>query len=247
MKALYTRPKSLLPQANRFCPGCGHSTVTKLIGEVLDELGIADRTINVVAIGCCGLHAEVVDADIYPALHGRAPAVATGIKRVRPDTIVYAYQGDGDLASIGLCETIHTANRGENFTTIFVNNAIYGMTGGQMAPTTLEGQKATTAPNGRDAATMGYPLRMCELINQLRSPVYIARAAVDGAADIRQAKSCIKKAFELQMQGKGYSFVEILSGCPTGLGSTPQKANQFVAEQMKAYFPLGVFRAPKED
>jgi len=246
MTAIYERPKSLLPQASRFCPGCNHATVTRLVAEVIDELGIEERTVNVIAIGCAGLHPEVLNVDVYPALHGRAQAVATGIKRVRPDTIVYAYQGDGDLASIGLCETMHTANRGENITTIFINNAIYGMTGGQMAPTTLAGQKSTTSPYGRDVTKAGYPIKMCEIISQLEAPQYVARFAVNNVANIRKCKAGIKKAFRLQMEGKGYSFVEILSACPTGLSTTPQKAVEFVEREMMQVFPLGVFKEPKE-
>ena len=245
MKTLYQHPKSMFTQANRFCPGCSHATVTKLIGEVIDELNIESKIVNVLAIGCAGLHGECLNVDVFPALHGRAPATATGIKRVRPETIVYAYQGDGDLASIGLCETMHTANRGERFTTIFINNAIYGMTGGQMAPTTLIGQKSTTSPYGRDVNTVGAPLKMCELISQLDAPKYVARFAVNNVPNILKAKAGIKKAFEIQMYQNGYAFVEILSACPTGWGLSPSAALDFVEQKMMPVFPLGVFKEPK--
>lgn len=242
MKEIYTKPSAILPVPNKFCPGCNHSLISKLIAEVTDEMGETDRTIAIMPIGCGGMIGSYLNYDVISALHGRASAVASGVKRIRTDKLVFAYQGDGDLASIGMAETIHAANRGENITVIFVNNAIFGMTGGQMAPTTLVGQKATTAPGGRDPSVHGYPMKMCELIDSLEAPAYIARFAVNTPANVLQAKKGIRHAFEIQKAGKGYSFVEILSACPTCWGLSPQKAMEFVGGPMIENYPLGVVR-----
>lgn len=246
MKTIYSRPKALLDVPTSFCPGCNHSTVIRLITEVLEEMNLSQKAIASVCIGCGGMLGYFLDCDSVSALHGRAPAVATGIKHIRPDSLVFAYQGDGDLASIGMAETIHAANRGEEITTIFVNNLIYGMTGGQMAPTTLIGQNTTTTQGGRKATLHGYPIKVCELINQLDAPAYIARFAVNTPANIVKAKAGLKKAFEIQMTGKGYSFVEILAVCPTGWGLTPLDSLTVVNEKMVKYFPLGVLRSPEK-
>lgn len=242
MEAAYTRTKTLNGNLMGFCPGCMHGTVFKLIGEVLEEIGIDNKTTAILGIGCCGLAQEVVSYDLATAPHGRAGAVATGLKRANPDTVVFTYQGDGDLASIGLAETIHAANRGENITTIFINNGIYGMTGGQMAPTTLVGMKATTAPDGRDPAQHGYPLHMAEIINQLTAPVYIERVSCNNPANVRKAKKAIRKAFQNQLDGKGYSLVEVVTSCPTNWGLSPEKSLKFLEENMLKEFPLGVLR-----
>ena len=242
MEAVYTRTKTFNGNLLGFCPGCMHGTVFKLIGEVLEEMDIDHRTTAVLGIGCCGLAQEVVSYDLATAPHGRAGAVATGLKRANPDTIVFTYQGDGDLASIGLAETMHAANRGENITTIFINNGIYGMTGGQLAPTTLVGMKATTAPDGRDPRLHGYPLHISEIINQLTAPVYIERVSCNNPANVRRAKQAIGKAFRNQVEGKGYSLVEVVTSCPTNWGLSPEKSLSFLEENMFREFPLGVLR-----
>ena len=242
MEAVYTRTKTLNGNLLGFCPGCMHGTAFKLIGEVLEELGIDDRASCILAIGCCGLAQEAVSFDLATAPHGRAAAAATGLKRSNPDTVVFTYQGDGDLASIGLAETIHAANRGENISVIFINNGIYGMTGGQMAPTTLVGMKATTAPGGRDPKLHGYPLHIAEILNQLVAPVYIERVSCNNPANVRKAKNAIRKAFQNQLDGKGYSFVEVVTSCPTNWGLSPEKSLKFLEENMLKEFPLGVLR-----
>ncbi len=242
MNAVYTRTKTLNGNLLGFCPGCMHGTVFKLIGEVLEELNIDGRTACILGIGCCGLAQEVVSYDLATAPHGRACAVASGLKRSNPDTVVFTYQGDGDLASIGLAETLHAANRGENITTIFINNGIYGMTGGQMAPTTLVGMKATTAPDGRDPGLHGYPLHMCEILNQLTAPVYLERVSCNNPANVRKTKNAIRKAFQNQLDGKGYSMVEVVTSCPTNWGLSPEKSLQFLEDNMLREFPLGVLR-----
>ena len=242
MNAVYTRTKTLNGKLLGFCPGCMHGTVFKIIGEVLEEMGIDERASCILGIGCCGLAQELVSYDLATAPHGRAGAVATGLKRANPDTIVFTYQGDGDLASIGLAETMHAANRGENICTIFINNGIYGMTGGQMAPTTLVGMKATTAPQGRDPAQHGYPLHMCEIINQLTAPAYIERVSCNNPANVMKTKKAIRKAFQNQLDGKGYSLVEVVTSCPTNWGLSPEKSLEFLEEKMLKEYPLGVFR-----
>ena len=242
MEAVYTRTNTLTGHLLGFCPGCMHGTAFKLIGEVLEELGIDGKASCILAIGCCGLAQEVLSYDLATAPHGRAAAAATGLKRSNPDTLVFTYQGDGDLASIGLAETIHAANRGENISVIFINNGIYGMTDGQMAPTTLVGMKATTAPGGRDPKLHGYPLHIAEIINQLTAPVYIERVSCNNPANVRKTKKAIQKAFQNQLDGKGYSFVEIVTSCPTNWGLSPEKSLKFLEENMLKEFPLGVLR-----
>lgn len=239
---LYRRPQSLTDTVTHYCPGCGHGIVHKLIAEVLDALQISERTIGIAPVGCAVLAYFYLRCDITEAAHGRAGAVATGIKRVAPDSIVFCYQGDGDLAAIGLAETIHAANRGENITIIFVNNSVYGMTGGQMAPTTLVGQKTVTCPLGRELATMGPPMRMCELLNTLAAPYFIERVALDSAAGVRRTRKAITTAFKAQLDRKGYSFVEILSPCAIYQRCTPVEALRFVREQMIPGFPVRMFR-----
>ena len=219
-----------------------HGTVFKLIGEVMEELGIVDKTTCVLGVGCCGLAMEYITYDNTTSPHGRACAVATGIKRSTPEAVVYTYQGDGDLASIGLAETMSAANRGENITVIFVNNGIYGMTGGQMAPTTLVGMKATTAPQGRDPKEHGYPMHMCEILNQLTAPYYLERTSCNNPANVNKTKAAIKKAFRNQLDGKGFSMVEIVTSCPTNWGLDPIEALDFLENNMLKEFPLGVVR-----
>jgi 2-oxoglutarate/2-oxoacid ferredoxin oxidoreductase subunit beta len=243
MEKIYSRTTTIQEdKVSGFCPGCMHSTVIKLIGEVLDELNVVDKTACVLGIGCCGLHMDYIAYDNTTAPHGRACAVATGIKRTNPDSLVFTYQGDGDLASIGLAETMSAANRGENISVIFVNNGIYGMTGGQMAPTTLLGMKATTAPNGRDPKLHGYPMHMCEILNQLTAPVYLERTSCNNPQNLMKTKRAIKKAFQNQLDGKGFSMVEIVTSCPTNWGLTPLAALDFIEEKMLPEFPLGVIR-----
>lgn len=242
MKAVYTRTKTLCGNTLGFCPGCTHSTAFKLVGEVLEELDVVTKTAAVIGIGCGSLGQQAVSYDVCTAAHGRSCAVATGVKRANPESFVFTYQGDGDLASIGLAETIMAANRGENFTVIFINNGTYGMTGGQMAPTTLIGMKASTAPNGRNPEEHGYPLHICELLNQLTAPVYLERVSCHTPKNTIKTKKAIKKAFQNQLDGKGFSLVEIVSTCPTNWGVSPLESLDFVEEKMLPEFPLGVFR-----
>ena len=243
MEKVYARTKTFQKEmVSGFCPGCMHGTVFKLIGEVMEVLGIVDKTTCVLGVGCCGLAMEYITYDNTTSPHGRACAVATGIKRSTPDAVVYTYQGDGDLASIGLAETMSAANRGENITVIFVNNGIYGMTGGQMAPTTLVGMKATTAPQGRDPKEHGYPMHMCEILNQLTAPYYLERTSCNNPANVNKTKAAIKKAFQNQLDGKGFSMVEIVTSCPTNWGLDPIEALDFLENNMLKEFPLGVVR-----
>lgn len=240
--ALYKRPDSLHETSMFYCPGCGHGILHKLIAELIDELDIRGRTVGVAPVGCAVTAYDYLDVDFSEAAHGRAPAVATGIKRARPELFVFAYQGDGDLASIGMAEIIHAANRGENYTTIFVNNTVYGMTGGQMAPTTLPGQWSSTCPQGRDPATTGYPIRVCEMLDALEAPVLIARTMLDGPAGVRKTKAMLAKAFKSQLDGRGFSLVEVLSPCPVYMRLEPKQAMDHVRENVAAYFPPKVFR-----
>ncbi len=241
-KLVYERPHALTDAVTNYCPGCAHGIVNRLVAEVIDELGIEDRTIGVSPVGCSVMMYDFFNCDFAEAAHGRAPAVATGIKRVHPDNIVFAYQGDGDLASIGMAETIHAATRGEDITVIFINNAIYGMTGGQMAPTSLPNQVTQTSPYGRDVSTAGYPVRVSELLSSLDGVAYIERVTVDTPKHIKQAKKAIKRAFQNQIDGLGYSMVEVVSTCPTNWGMTPQDAFQWMRDNMLPYYPLGVYR-----
>lgn len=239
---VFQRSKVLSDNYLHYCPGCTHGVAHRLIAEVIDELGIKDRTIGVSPVGCSVLAYNYFDIDFQQAAHGRAPAVATGIKRALPDRYVFTYQGDGDLASIGMAEIVHAANRGEKFTVVFINNAIYGMTGGQMAPTTLPGMRTTTSPYGRDTAMSGHPIRVCEMLDTLIAPKFIARGAVTTPKHIIKAKKLIKQAFELQ--NEGFTFVELLSTCPTGWGLTPENSILWLERNMVPYFPLRVFREP---
>lgn len=242
MSKKYEFPKSMNDVATHYCGGCGHGIIHKLICQVIDELNIQQDVLLVAPVGCAVYAYNYINVDACEAAHGRAPAVATGMKRVHKDKIVISYQGDGDLLAIGTGETIHAANRGENITVIFVNNAIYGMTGGQMAPTTLVGQVTKTTPNGRKAEEVGYPIRACELLNTLVEPKYIERCAVYDVKHINQTKAAIKKALTYQKEGKGYSFVEILSMCPTNWGVSATVAADWVKNEMEPYYPLGCFR-----
>ena len=241
-KVVFERPHALLPVVTNYCPGCTHGIVHRLVAETLDELDIEGRTVGVAPVGCSVMAYDFFGCDMIEAAHGRAPAVATAVKRVHPDNIVFAYQGDGDLASIGMAETVHAATRGENITIIFINNAIYGMTGGQMAPTSLPNQVTQTSPYGRDVDTAGYPVRVSELLSTLDGPAYIERVTVDSPKNIRKAKKAIKKAFQNQVDGVGYSFIEVVSTCPTNWGMTPQDSFEWMRENMLPYYPLGVYK-----
>ncbi|MBC8588944.1 thiamine pyrophosphate-dependent enzyme [Paratissierella segnis] len=246
MKTLYTKPLSLRENGHKYCPGCMHGIANRIIGEAVDELAIRREMVGVIAVGCANLSQLYFNFDLIGAAHGRAAAVATGYKRMAKDRVVMCYQGDGDLASIGIAETLHAANRGENITVIFINNCIYGMTGGQMAPTTLIGQKSTTTIYGRNASTEGYPIRMAELISQLEAPAYVARFALNSPRNINDAKKGIKKAFTNQINNKGYSFVELLSNCPTNWKMNPKDTLDHVSNVTSKYFPLGVYRDKTE-
>lgn len=243
---VFERTKGLTERPFHYCPGCTHGIIHRLVAEVLEELGVLEKTIGVAPVGCSVLAYDYFNCDMHEASHGRAPAVATGIKRVHPDKVVFTYQGDGDLASIGTAEIVHSAMRGEKFTTIFVNNAIYGMTGGQMAPTTLVSQKTTTSPYGRDKDHAGSPIRISEMLATLDGAAFIERVSVNNPANIRKAKKAIKKAFEVQLEGKGFSLVEVLSTCPTNWGMTPKEAIKWLENNMIPYYPLGNFKSPEE-
>ena len=248
MEKVYSRPSGIFEGAvTGFCPGCMHSSVCKIVTEALDELGMVDNACYVQGVGCCGLAVTYFDFDTVAAPHGRACAIASSFKRCSPETLVFTYQGDGDLAAIGLAETMSAANRGENFTVIFVNNGIYGMTGGQMAPTTMLGVKTTTTPYGRDIHEHGAPLHMCEILSQLEAPAYIARVTAADVPNAKKAKAAVKKAFQYQLEGKGFSFVEFVSNCPTNWGMSPQEALKWVEEKMIPYYPLGVFKDTMEE
>ncbi len=242
MNPVTKRPESLVDIPTHYCPGCGHSVVHRLIAETMDELDIRKRTICIAPVGCAVFADKYFNCDAIQGPHGRGPAMATGIKRSRPDTIVFSYQGDGDLASIGMAEIVHAAARGENITVIFINNTIYGMTGGQMAPTTLVGQVATTAPKGRNEKLQGNPINVSEMLSQLKSAKYIERVSVDTPQNVMKAKKAIKKAFQNQIDGVGFSFVEVLSICPTNWGVDPIKALDFLRDKMMPQYPLGVFK-----
>src|SRR5512136_2614122 len=239
---VYKRPESLTDVSTHYCPGCTHGVAHRLVAEVIDEMGLREKTIGVASVGCSVFAYNYFNFDFVQAPHGRAPAMATGIKRVLPDRVVMTYQGDGDLASIGMAEIVHAAARGENITVIFINNAIYGMTGGQMAPTTLPGMKTTSSPNGRDVETQGYPIRMSEMLATLDGAGYIVRRSLHDPKNIRLAKKAIRLAFETQAHGLGFSLVELLSTCPTNWGMTPVESLKFVEGHMVPAFPLGDFK-----
>ena len=243
MAVVFEKPKSLTDATLHYCPGCTHGIIHRLVAEAIDELGIQGRTIGVASVGCSVMAYDYFDVDFVQAPHGRAPAVATGVKRSDPENnIVFTYQGDGDLAAIGTAETVHAAARRENITVIFVNNAIYGMTGGQMAPTTLPGQVTQTSPYGRDVNTVGYPVKVCELLSNVDGAAYLERVAVNNPSNVRKAKAAIKKAFQNQIDGKGFSLVEVVSTCPTNWGMTPVKDLKWLEENMLPYYPLGVYK-----
>ena len=242
MTTVFEKPRSLTDAVLHYCPGCTHGIVHRLVAECIDELGIEGRTIGIAPVGCSVLAYNYFTCDMIEASHGRAPAVATGVKRSLPDNVVFTYQGDGDLASIGLCETVSAAARGENITVIFINNAIYGMTGGQMAPTTLVGQKATTAPLGRQKDHYGSPIRMAEIISTLEGCAYATRVCATDIPNLNKAKKAIQKAFRLQQEGAGFTFVEVLACCPTNWGKTPAASIEWLKENMIPYFPLGVYK-----
>lgn len=241
MEKIADRPDALTDETFHYCPGCTHGITHRLVAEVIDELDVKEETIGVAPVGCSVLAYEYFDCDFQEAAHGRAPAVGTGIKRVHPDKTVFTYQGDGDLASIGTAEIVHAANRGENITTIFINNAIYGMTGGQMAPTSLEDQKTTTSPYGRDLKKAGNPIRVTEMLSELNGPAYLARVSMHDTKHVRQAKKSIEKAFKMQQAEKGFSMVEVLSTCPTNWGIRPADAMDWLEENMLPIYELGEF------
>ncbi len=242
MKKVFERPHALSDVTLHYCPGCTHGIVHRLVAEAIDELGIEGKTVGVASVGCSVFSYNYFECDMQEAAHGRAPAVATGVKRALKDKIVFTYQGDGDLAAIGTAETVHAATRGENITVIFINNTTYGMTGGQMAPTTLVGQVTQTTPYGRKTETQGYPINMSEMLATLEGTAYIERVAADSVQHIRAAKRAIKKAFETQMAGKGFSMVEVLSTCPTNWGLSPAESMQWLRDNMIPQYPLGVFK-----
>jgi 2-oxoglutarate ferredoxin oxidoreductase subunit beta len=245
MGKTYKKPEALSDNYTHYCPGCTHGIIHRLVAEVIDELGIRDRTVGIAPVGCAVLAYNYFTFDFQEAAHGRAPAMATGIKRVRPDLMVFTYQGDGDLASIGMSEIIHAANRGEKFTTIFVNNAVYGMTGGQMAPTTMPDQRTTTSPYGRNVEEVGMPIRMAELLATLATPSYISRHTVIRPKYIIKAKRAIKKAFTYQLEGRCFSLVEIISTCPTNWGMTPSESLDWTEDKLLAYYKLGEYKTPE--
>jgi 2-oxoglutarate ferredoxin oxidoreductase subunit beta len=245
-QVVYRRPESLSEVPTHYCPGCTHGVAHRLVAEVLDELGVRERTIGVAPVGCAALAYKYFNVDSAEAAHGRAPAMATGIKRVLPDHVVFTYQGDGDLAAIGMAEIMHAAIRGENITTIFINNAIYGMTGGQMAPTTLQGQRTTSSPTGRDIELTGMPVRMAELLAGIPGASYIARRSLHNVKEINRAKKAIKAAFQVQLAGLGFSMVELLSSCPTNWKLSPPEALQWVEDHMVPYYPLDDYKVLDE-
>lgn len=247
MGKIFSKPEALSDNHTHYCPGCTHGIIHRLVAEVIDELGIRGRTVGVAPVGCAVLAYNYFTFDFIEAAHGRAPAVATGIKRVRPDLMVFTYQGDGDLASIGMSEIIHAANRGEKFTTIFVNNAVYGMTGGQMAPTTMPGQRTTTSPLGRDVEQAGMPVKVANLLAALETPAYITRQTVIKPKYVRKTKQAIKKAFTYQMEGRCFSMVEVVSTCPTNWGMDPLKSLKWAEEIMLPYYELGEYKTPEQD
>ncbi len=245
-EVVFKKPHALTDVPFHYCPGCTHGIVHRLVAEVIDELGVDVNTTGVASVGCSVDSYNYFNCDMVQAPHGRAPAVATGIKRAQPKNVVFTYQGDGDLAAIGTAETVHAATRGENITVIFINNTIYGMTGGQMAPTTLPGQVTQTTPYGRDVKTAGYPLRICEMLSNVDGVALAQRVTVDSVKNVRAAKKAIKKAFEYQMEGLGYTIVEVLSTCPTNWGMSPQAAIKRLQDEMIPYYPLGVYKDIKE-
>jgi 2-oxoglutarate ferredoxin oxidoreductase subunit beta len=247
LELVYQKPETLTETPLHYCPGCGHGVVHRVLMEVINEMGIQDNTIGVAPVGCSVFAYHYMNIDMQEAAHGRASAVATGIKRVLPDKFVFSYQGDGDLAAIGTAETIHTVNRGENILMVFINNGIYGMTGGQMAPTSLIGQKTSTSPYGRDEKLIGYPLKIADMLVILPGAYYVTRQAVSSAGAVRKLKKAIQKSFEYQKLKKGTCFIEVVSNCPSGWGMTPVEANKWMEENMFPYYPLGDLKVPKAE
>lgn len=239
---VFEKTKGLTDAPLHYCPGCTHGIIHRLVAESLTELGVLDKTVGVASVGCSVFSYNYFNCDMIQAAHGRAPAVATGAKRANPDNVVFTYQGDGDLAAIGTAETVHAAARNENITVIFVNNAIYGMTGGQMAPTTLPNQVTQTSPYGRDVTVVGYPVKVCEMLSEVTGASYLERVAVNNVKNIRAAKKAIKHAFQNQIEGKGFSLIEVLSTCPTNWGLSPKEALKWLEENMGTYYPLGVYK-----
>ena len=239
---VFEKTKGLTDAPLHYCPGCTHGIIHRLVAESLEELGVLDKTVGVASVGCSVFSYNYFNCDMIQAAHGRAPAVATGAKRANPDNVVFTYQGDGDLAAIGTAETVHAAARNENITVIFVNNAIYGMTGGQMAPTTLPNQVTQTSPYGRDVTVVGYPVKVCEMLSQVTGASYLERVAVNNVKNIRAAKKAIKHAFQNQIEGKGFSLIEVLSTCPTNWGLSPAEAIKWLDDNMEKYYPLGVYK-----
>ena len=244
---VFEKPQGLTDAVLHYCPGCTHGIIHRLVAEALDELGVTGKAIGVAPVGCSVFAYNYFNCDMVQAAHGRAPAVATGVKRSDANNIVFTYQGDGDLAAIGTAETVHAAARGENITVIFVNNAIYGMTGGQMAPTTLPGQVTQTSPYGRDVSKVGYPVKVCEMLSQVDGATYLERVAVNNVKNVKAAKAAIKKAFQNQIEGKGFSLIEVLSTCPTNWGKTPIDALKWLEDNMLPYYPLGVYKDKTQD
>ena len=250
MAVVFQKPKALTDAPLHYCPGCTHGIIHRLVAEAIDALGVEGKAIGVAPVGCSVMAYDYFSCDMVEAAHGRAPAVATGLKRAFPENVIFTYQGDGDLASIGMAETVHAAARNENITVIFVNNAIYGMTGGQMAPTSLPGQVTQTSPYGRDVTTAGYPIKVSEMLATLEGPAYIERVAVNSVKNVKAAGKAILKAFKNQVEGKGFSLIEVVSTCPTNWGMTPTDALKWVDENMLPYYPLGVYKdksAEKEE
>ena len=239
---VFEKTKGLTDNQLHYCPGCTHGIIHRLVAEALEELGVLGKTVGVASVGCSVFSYNYFNCDMIQAAHGRAPAVATGAKRANPDNVVFTYQGDGDLAAIGTAETVHSAARGENITVIFVNNAIYGMTGGQMAPTTLPNQITQTSPYGRDVTVVGYPVKVCEMLSQVDGATYLERVAVNNVKNIKKTKQAILKAFKNQIEGKGFSLVEVLSTCPTNWGLSPKESLKWLNENMETYYPLGVYK-----
>lgn len=242
MAVVFKKSNVMTDTPMHYCPGCTHGVAHRIVAECIEELGLKDKAVGIAPVGCAVFLYRYLDVDMYEAAHGRAPAVATGAKRVHPGNLVFTYQGDGDLASIGAAEIVHAAARGENITAIFINNAIYGMTGGQMAPTTLVGQKTTTSPYGRDADHCGHPIRVSEMLSTMQGAAYIERVSLHDVQHINKAKKAVKKAFEIQMSGKGFSMIEMLSTCPTNWGLSPVEAIGWLKENMLPYYPLGVYK-----
>jgi 2-oxoglutarate/2-oxoacid ferredoxin oxidoreductase subunit beta len=246
MKKIFAATQGLTDRPTHYCPGCTHGVIHRMVAESIEELGLRERTVGIAPVGCSVLAYEYFNCDMFEASHGRAPAVATGAKRSRPDLILFTYQGDGDLASIGMGEIIHAANRGEKITVIFVNNAVYGMTGGQMAPTTMPGQYTTTSPYGRDTAEAGYPVRMVELLAKLKTPAFVARVSTHTTKEIINAKGIIKQAFQYQKDNTCFTFVEVLSTCPTNWGLSPRESEKWLEQEMLPYYPLGIVKRPED-